>query len=84
MVCSVSLNKHCHTLVAAGPDDASPQDSPELTIIKPLSEVTQLPEVLSGIVCACYMLSVPACGQDVSLRDMMLDWRACMQGVGVL
>ncbi|KAL5474499.1 hypothetical protein EMCRGX_G026454 [Ephydatia muelleri] len=30
--------------VAAGPDDASPQDSPELTIIKPLSEVTQLPE----------------------------------------
>eukprot|EP00731_Ephydatia_muelleri_P022060 Em0014g651a len=32
--------------VAAGPDDASPQDSPELTIIKPLSEVTQLPEII--------------------------------------
>ena len=58
--------RSCVYTVAAGSEDASPRDSPEPTIIKPLSEISQLPEVHERIclcvyVCVCVRACVRAC-----------------------
>ena len=74
--------------MTAGPEDASPRDSPEPTIIKPLSEVAQLPEVLSviGFLCVAMFMLVWCCSV-VKMRMFWghdVKWGACVQCLGVL